>query len=82
MRQAIVTKYHGPTNTRGSRIIATAAGGQRLTVEYDDALDSDANHFAAARALAGKMNWTGSWYGGGAQDGCVFVNAPRCDFTI
>ena len=35
--QAIETRYLGPTNTRGSRIKATAAAGS-ITIHYDDAL--------------------------------------------
>lgn len=60
--QAIVTKYHGPTNRRGSRVSATAAAG-RVYLEWDDALSSDANHDAAAKALAEKMGWLGDRYG-------------------
>ncbi len=51
MRQAIVTKFLGPTNCRGSRVKATSASGHTLTVSWDHALDSDANHIAAAKAL-------------------------------
>lgn len=50
---AITTKYHGPTNTRGSRTIATAhAGGatRRVTVAWDHTLSATANHHAAAVA--------------------------------
>jgi hypothetical protein len=35
--QAIVTKYIGPTNTRGSRIKARAAAGS-ITLSRDDSL--------------------------------------------
>lgn len=54
--QAIVTKYIGPTNRRGSRIKATAAAGS-VTVSYDPALDYEPNHRAAADALARKFGW-------------------------
>ena len=53
---AIVTKYHGPTNHRGSRVKATAQVGS-LTLSWDHALNSDGNHRAAALALANKFNW-------------------------
>lgn len=56
MAQAIVTKYHGPTNTRGSRVSAEASAG-KLFITWDDALDSDKNHEAAAVAFIKKMNW-------------------------
>lgn len=55
-RQAIVTKYSGPTNTRGSRIYARASAGS-VSVECDDALNMDDNHTAAARKLCQKFGW-------------------------
>lgn len=60
--QAITTKYVGPTNTRGSRIIAKAAAGS-LSVGYDHGLNLDENHSAAAQALVKKLGWTGPNYG-------------------
>ena len=75
-RQAIVTRYHGPTTTRGSRVSARCAGG-RLSVGYDHALNASADHAAAAAALAAKLGWTGRMIGGGMPDGTgsVFVFA-------
>lgn len=67
--QAITTRYIGPTNFRGSRVKATAAAGS-VTLNWDDALNSDANHEAAALALATKYGWRGGWFGGGMPDGC------------
>ena len=74
--QAIVTKYHGPGNVRGSRIKATAAAGS-VTVHYDHALNIEQNHAAAAAALANKYGWGGCWYMGGMPDdsGYCFVCA-------
>ena len=60
--QAITTKYAGPTNSRGSRIIAKCAAGSN-TVAYDYALNIDANHRAAALALVAKLGWTGDAFG-------------------
>lgn len=57
MFQAIVTKYHGPTNYKGSRISARAEAG-RIIVHYDHALNPDENHKAAAQALADRLGWT------------------------
>ena len=56
MRQAIVTKHLGPTNHRGSRVKATAQAGS-VTVPWDDALNSEANHDRAAKALAQRYGW-------------------------
>lgn len=40
--QSIFTKYVGPSNVRGSRIIATASGNAgKTTVSYNDALPRD-----------------------------------------
>ena len=72
--QAIVTKYLGPTNYRGARVKAMAQAGS-VTIPWDDALDVDTNHEAAAVALCAKLKWTtenghkGRWNGGGSPDG-------------
>lgn len=47
--QAIVTKFKGPTDTKGARIIATSYAG-RTVFAYDHALDAHGNHVAAAAA--------------------------------
>ena len=70
--QAIRTKYCGPTDTRGSRIVATAEGGpkpHRVSVPYDH--ESDDPHREAALALCRKMGWTGMLGEGGLPDGSV-----------
>lgn len=72
-RQAIVTRYHGPTNYKGSRVKATAEAGS-ITLSWDDALDSYANHAKAAEALIAKFQWGGIWFGGGTAEGYVFVD--------
>ena len=50
----IVTKYLPPTNTRGSRIKATAAGGATVTMAWDHECDAAANHARAAVELITK----------------------------
>lgn len=72
--QAIITKYIGPTNTRGSRYKATAAAGS-VTVSANYSLGIVGNHTRAAEALARKLGWAGHWVGGGSPDdtGYVFV---------
>ncbi len=50
---AIVTKYHGPTGSKGSRITASH-DGKRVTVGYDHEIDTDGNHKKAAVAFAAK----------------------------
>jgi hypothetical protein len=74
---AIKTSYHGPTNTRGSRIIADAGMKRRVSVSYDHRLNSDGNHMAAAKALCEKMGWGGDMRGGGHERGQYFVFCNR-----
>ena len=74
MRQAIITHFIGPTNFRGPRVSAKADAG-RIVVNWNYALSVEANHRAAAEALANKLGWNGGWIGGGLPgDGFVFVN--------
>ena len=51
----IITRYLGPTNTRGSRVVATHKRDNKTTsrkiVSWDHALNAEANHQAAAEAL-------------------------------
>ncbi len=91
MRQAIETKFLGPTNHRGSRVKATACAGS-ITVPWDYSYGAEDNHVFAARALALKLSWTAAralalmlswtdghgfddWVGGSTNDGYVFVYA-------
>ena len=76
-RQAISTRYLGPTNHRGARIAASCEAG-RLVLGWDDGLDVFANHQKAALALAAKLGWKGPWVGGAPGKrslGYVFVDA-------
>jgi len=75
--RSITTKYFGPSNVKGSRIIATASGdgpgNPKIIMWYDHALGVDENHAKAARLLAEKLGWSGKWVMGGAKTGAVFV---------
>jgi hypothetical protein len=71
--QAIITKYHGATNTRGSRISATAANGARVSIGHDSALNSEQNHAAAAIKLCKRIGWKGALMCGSLPAGYVFV---------
>lgn len=66
--QAITTKFLPATNTRGSRIRASAQDGS-VTVGYNHALGSDPNHDEAAKALIAKLGWGGKWVRGALPDG-------------
>lgn len=62
--QAIKTRYCGPTDTKGSRIRASCDGGS-VSVPYDSALDTDANHYAAVKKLCDKLGWDAARFFGG-----------------
>ena len=55
MGPCIVTRYLGPTDTKGSRIVATHKRDSETTwrkvISWDHSLDSSENHQAAAQAL-------------------------------
>ena len=68
---AIVTKYLGATETKGSRIKATA-NGNSITIGYPHELSGAAIFAKAAIALCEKMGWTGNLVSGGTNDGYVF----------
>ena len=61
--QAIRTRYHGPTNIKGSRISAKCEA-RTIYVGYDHALNIEENHRAACRELKRVMQWGGDMVGG------------------
>ena len=71
--KAIFTKYHGPTDTKGSRISASDSDGNRVSISYPYELSGEEVHRKAAQALCTKMNWKGSMVAGGHKNGYVFV---------
>lgn len=82
--QAISTRYHGPTGTIGSRIIAKA-GGRRLVMHIDHGMSIDANHAEAAKLLRASLNWDryGPMVGANTKEnGRVFVfGKPPAEFA-
>ena len=61
--QAIRTRYHGPTNTRGSRITATCEAGS-LTMPFDYSLNDEGNHRKAVELLMKRLQWVAVYQGG------------------
>lgn len=59
MNRCIITRYAGPTNTRGSRIIANVYG-KRVTFPWDHAESIEDNHAMAAVYAARKTGWDDS----------------------
>jgi hypothetical protein len=78
MGPVIVTRYLGPTSTRGSRVVAThkrdAETTYRKVVEWDHALDGPENHRAAADALIASwpLTFDAVIVGRGHDDGAYY----------
>lgn len=70
---AIITRYIGPTNFRGSRVKADAGDKRTITVSWDYGLNSDQNHAKACEALCRKMKWDGKLVGGSMEHGWAWV---------
>lgn len=63
--KAIVTKYLSATNSRGSRIKASAEGVKSITIGYPHDLSGEDCHKAAAVELCKKYGWSVNLVGGG-----------------
>jgi hypothetical protein len=70
--QAIRTRYHGPTNTRGTRITATCEAGS-LTMPFDYSLNDEGNHAKAAQLMIKRLGWSGVFLGGQFDGDCYWV---------
>jgi hypothetical protein len=75
--KAIETRYLGPTNYRGARIVASDGDGNRTTISYPYELSGEDVHRKAAEALRDKMGWTGELVGGSTKRGYCFVFASN-----
>lgn len=73
--QTIETTYLRPTNYRGSRVVARSASGKAVVLAWDDRINSEDNHTAAAKALCKKLDWHGDVCGGHTKRGMVWVFA-------
>lgn len=47
----VEVSYHGPTNSRGSRLVAKDNSGKRVSVPWDHGLSDEQNYDRAAAAL-------------------------------
>lgn len=78
MRQAITTRYRGPTHSGPAKYLARAWGGSHSTTrDYD--LSTDQQHCEAARRLALKLGWAGLWVAGGSPEGTGSVYVLMTD---
>jgi hypothetical protein len=74
-RQSIETRYIGPTQTLGGRIVATTASGHRHTHDWEHGLGIEANHYEAAKALQAKLDWEPIVAGGSTKAGFVWLTS-------
>ena len=79
MHEAIVTKYHGATDKKGSRVTATACGGLKVSIPYPHELSGEAVHMAAAAALMAKAGLKGKLVAGLMPTGGYVFILTRTD---
>lgn len=73
MQKAISTRYRGPTNTRGSKIIAKAMDNAPRSMGMKYSLSTEGRHCLAAMEYARHMGWTGFYVAGALADGNCYV---------
>lgn len=82
IRQAIETKYIGPTGHRGARIRATTVGGGDLMHSWNYALGIEGNHYAAAEALRVELDWSSIKAGSATAKGYAFATSLLKDVDL
>lgn len=81
--QAIRTTYHAPTATKGPRITAVNAWGDKCTVPVFNVSNMGENdHLRATEALCDKLHWKGRLIAGELRDGMVFVFDPESSPSV
>lgn len=76
-RQAIFTKYYGPTNTKASKVKAYCERGS-ITLSLADKLSVEENHIAACAALLAKFaKEDGNDKSWGKIENLAFGGSPR-----
>lgn len=71
--KAIMTKYHGATDTKGSRVSASDGDGNRVILSWDNSMNGDENHDNAALTLCARMGWHGPMIRGFHGNQYVYV---------
>ena len=74
----IRTRYYGPTNLQGTRIVANDGNGHRLTHHRDYSKEVYEDHRAAAVALASRLDWPSTDLSGGHWNGDYFWRIREC----
>ena len=78
--RVLITRYHGPTNTRGPRVSARVPSGRRVTLGWDYASSIEENHDRVATKLAAILGWDPPTMAGnlpGDESDRVYVVAPK-----
>jgi len=74
MSAAIITRYHGPTNTIGARVSAHMVGARTTWIPYPHELSGLDVHAAAAAVQMARAGWpAGQFEVGELIGGYVFV---------
>ena len=74
----IFTRYRGPTEVLGARVIAYEEGGRRVTVPFDHALAIDDMHREAMRTFCRKYGLFGVLAEAPTECGRVFIWLDCC----
>lgn len=75
--QTIKTRYIGPTNTKGSRVKASA-GCCSIVRPWDYGFNAADNHANVAEELANSLGWNNDLFQGDfSADGYVFVSVAK-----
>lgn len=59
MNRAIITKFIGPTKTKGARVKVSSEHVPSIFLDWNTQITREENHETAAAILAQKYNWTG-----------------------
>jgi len=81
---AITVHYLSPTNTRGSRFVATHAYYGKHIMSYDYSLCASANHLKALRELCAKYDLDHNEFNsfGYLKEGVVVYTRSDSQFTL
>lgn len=77
---AITTRFLGPTNTLGARIVATTSNGHKLIRPFDHGARNP--HAIVAAELARTLGWTGTITCGAIPGGYAFTYHASSRYDI
>jgi hypothetical protein len=75
--KAIRTKFYGPTNTKGAKIVATDGEKNTITISYPYELNVENAHRLAAIKLCEKMGWSTNILPGWFKNECYWIFANQ-----